>query len=391
MKDGYTIAAIGDLHISLASRWEEGNRILDFAAGDFEDRKVDLVVITGDVFDKASKPLERLAFARFIQKCGAVAPVVIVRGNHDAPSDLALFDGEFMNTPYRVVVEEAARVHEVGPLLVGCVAWPKKAWMLADNVNTDERTALQDIFRGIAVGFEKDIHGRPRIVAMHGMIGGAKTSLGQPLVGCDMEVALDDLALAQADIVLLGHIHLPQEFGKVNGAPVLYTGSSRRTAFGEVEVKSYVLATLTRGRRYDESESVDRVRWNATCERIPLPATPMLLIDGEYRDGKLTLDAPEAYDNIAGADVRLRFRCTTENREAARAAAERLQTEMLQTAVAVVTDEQLTVVATARVPEIVNATSLTDKLRMFRKARGEVLEPEHETRLAGKVGDLQTV
>jgi DNA repair exonuclease SbcCD nuclease subunit len=389
----FKVAAIGDTHISLSSRWDEGSRILDAFVAEITERRVDLVIHTGDVFDKLSRPHERLRFARFVQDCAQVAPVVIVRGNHDAPADLAIFDGQFLRTAHTVIVEETAKVHDVGEFLVAGVAWPKKAWLLAENSDVDERAALQGILTGVsdwkapaseAIPIAADEPRKPRILAMHGMVTGAKTSLGQPLVGCDMEVALSDLALARADVVLLGHIHLPQDCGTVNGAPVLYTGSSRRTAYGEVEDKGFVLV------EFERVGSGDEKRWQANCTRIQLPATPMLLLDADYTSNALALDAPEAHRDIVGADVRLRYRCTTETREAARSAAERMRDEMTSNGAAnVVIDEQLTVVSTARVPEITRAATLPDKLRMLRTARGETLDAPTEARLNEKLIELE--
>lgn len=391
MIESVSLAAIGDTHVTLSSRWEEGNRILDFFVADIARRKVDCVIHTGDVFDKASRPLERLQVARFAQASAAVAPNVWVRGNHDAPADLALFDSRFLRTKHQVIIEEAASVYDVGAFVVAAVAWPKKAWLLAAG-ESDERKALQDILRGVSIDPLWTDSGKPRVLAMHGMVSGAKTSLGQPLVGCDMEIALDDLALASANLILLGHIHLPQEY-TVDGAPVLYTGSSRRTAYGEVEEKGYVLATFEREDRSATPNLItDHTRWQVSVERIPLPATPMHLVDGKYSDGNLHLDAPEAQYVIKGADVRLRYRCTSETRDAARAAAERTRDDMLKAgAVNVAIDEQLTVISTARAPEVAKATTLPEKLRMLRAARGETLDVATEQRLNARLAELEAL
>lgn len=399
MTNPVTVAGIGDTHVDLTTRFDEGNRILDAFCDDIAARQVNVVIHTGDVFNKASRPRERLVVARTLQRCAEVAPTVVVRGNHDAPEDLLIFDSTYLRTKHRVIVQESAGVDDVGPLLVGSVAWPKKAWLIASDRDADERKALQDILGGIA-NLWKDTD-KPRVLAMHGMISGAKTSLGQPLVGCDMEVALDDLALADADLILLGHIHLPQEY-IVNGAPAWYTGSSRRTAYGEVETKSWTLGTITKyvppptDIRADP-EQADLLwtrplrRFDVKCERIPLPATPMLMLDASYDGSDLALDAPEAHCDINGADVRLRFRCTSETREAARAAAARKRDELMQNGAANVTiDEQLTVVSTARAPEVARATSLPEKLRMLRAARGETLDEQTEQRLNLRLTELET-
>jgi exonuclease SbcD len=106
-------------------------------------------------------------------------------------------------------------------------------------------------------------------------VRGSVTSTGQPLVGCDLEVGLEDLALVQADAYLLGHIHKGQAW-EIAGAPCVYPGSPRRTSFGESEAKGYTIVTV-------EGHA-------ATTEFVELPTTPMLHFSGLWRDGAMQLE-----------------------------------------------------------------------------------------------------
>lgn len=258
------VAIIADSHFDEGSRWEEGLRIHDWIVRDLELRGVDLILHAGDVFERKSTARERLEVARFLTAAASLAPVVVVRGNHDALEDLAIFGK--LETRHPVIVEEAAAVHVVAGVAVACLAWPRKASLLAATGDTGKEAgersagdALRNVLRGL--GLQLEAHDGPRVLLSHAQVCGSRTSTGQPLVGCDLEVGLEDLALCGADFYALGHIHLPQDW-TINGAPVVYPGSPRRTAYGELEEKGYVVATLEAGRP---------VGW----DRIPTPAAPM--------------------------------------------------------------------------------------------------------------------
>src|SRR6185369_15630788 len=129
--------------------------------------------------------------------------------------------------------EEAYGVHVLAGVAVAAVAWPRKAQLLASigqPVSHAAATqlaadAINSLLQGL--GAELAQHDGPRVLASHAMVCGSVTSVGQPLVGHDMEVGIGDLGLAKADFVALGHIHKAQEwsFGRT---PIVYTGSPRR-------------------------------------------------------------------------------------------------------------------------------------------------------------------
>src|SRR5690606_16478370 len=108
----------------------------------------------------------------------------------------------------------------------------------------------------------------PALLVAHAMVSGSATSSGQPLVGCDLELGLEDIATARCPVVL-GHVHKAQAWETVpRGEPVIYTGSPRRTAFGEIEEKGVVVLTF---------DGEELVSW----ERVETPCRPMWLVEGE--------------------------------------------------------------------------------------------------------------
>lgn len=391
------IAIIADSHFDEASRFDECIRVHHWIAEDIRRREVDLVLHAGDVFERKSSPRERLAFATWLQLVCNVAPVVVVRGNHDVPGDLTLF--EQLDTKHPVVVARHPEVHHVAGVAVGCLPWPRRAELLAqaknaglEDIEHDARQQLRNVLRGLATGMAE--HEGPRVLLAHAMVSGSVTSTGQPLVGCDMELSLDDLALAGADFIALGHIHQGQDWpgvarrGVATGevVPVVYPGSPRRTAFGEVESKGYVIAELESGL------SVGASSW----ERVETPCTQMVLLEDEWADaegrwafrlGRVVL----FHDNIAGAEVRYRYRVPSDQREPAKAAADEFRHRLVNEFGAVDVKLEPVVIATtrARVPEVAAARGLGPKLEALWVSQDQVPSPERAKRLLAIAGELE--
>jgi DNA repair exonuclease SbcCD nuclease subunit len=377
------VAIIADSHFDETSRFDECRRLHDWIADDLCERGVALILHAGDVFERRSTPRERLAFAEWLQRAASLAPVAAVRGNHDAPGDLLLFRD--LETRHPVHVVEDARVVEIAGCAIACVAWPRKAHLLAlleqagrEAGELAAADALRNVLRGL--GHQLAKHEGPRILLMHAMVRGSRVSTGQPLVGCDLELGLEDLRLVDADFVALGHIHLGQDW-TVDGAPCVYPGSPRRTAFGEGEPKGYVLVDFDEidgSRRPTE----DWPRW----ERIEVPATPMVMVESAWRDGALL---GLEHTSVAGAEVRLRFETPVDHREAARAQALEQRDRLLAAgAIAVKVEEIVTVESRARAPEVATAQTLEEKLSALWRARS--FEPgARRERLVDKANQVE--
>ncbi len=371
------VAIIADSHFNAASRWDETLRLHKWIAWDIASRDVNLVLHAGDVFDAKSTPSERVAVAEWLSEVAQQAPVLIVRGNHDVLGDLAIFGR--LRTRHPVVVEESAGVYQMAGAAIGALAWPRKAELLArlgqptgyDQAENVGKEALRAVIQGL--GTQLAAYAGPKIFLAHAMVRGSETSSGQPLVGCDFELGLEDLALSQAGFIAIGHIHKGQAW-KFGSVPIVYPGSPQRTAFGEIEDKAYIIADFGEG--------------GVRFERVTVPATPMLLIDCEW-EGQGLLGNHRLLD-VAGAEVRLRYRTPSDQRELARQAAVAERTRMLgEGAIAVKLDEVVETKTRSRTPEIVGAQTLADKVRVLWRSRGLEIAPEREARLLSKLHELE--
>jgi hypothetical protein len=241
-----------------------------------------------------------------------------------------------------------------------------------------------DILRGFKASF--DGYGSmwpdyPRILVAHCDVEGSKTDPDQPaMVGGDIKLSLEDLMLAGADVVLLGHIHLPQEWDRlvvhscsegahhlcppIQTVPIIYAGSPRRTAYskGETVPKGYVVL---------EFEGRSLVTW----ERVPTPATPMRLLDVRWQADSAVLGF--AGDDLRGfdprdAEIRLRYHVAADAREAARAEAARFEAEWRSLGAAdVKLDEIVVPIVRARAPEVAKATTIAGALEATWASQGD--------------------
>lgn len=373
------VAVVADSHFEEASRWEDCLQIHAWIAKDMKERGVDLMLHSGDIYEKKSTPFERLAVASWLRSVADTCPIVIVRGNHDAIDDLAIFGR--LKGAFPVVVEQRAGTHlvktEAGPAFVQALAYPRKGEVLAgikvtDDPDVEALRAVQGILRGF--GSNRPEQPMPTILLTHTMVRGSISSVGQPLVGVEMELGLDDLALARSDFAALGHIHARQDW-TYDGIPMVYPGSPRRTAFGEMEPKGYVIADF---------EGPRLSKWY----RVETPARPMLHV--QWSGDELPAEADIAAD---GAEIRLRYEVSavTSERMEAKERAQALADELIARGAAnVKVEEKVVAVVRARAPEVSASNTVPEKLIAHWQSRQEMPDEPTAKRLLGKLNQLES-
>lgn len=251
------------------------------------ERRVDLVVIAGDLFERGIQASDRdgmpelLAIMREILDIG---PVVCVYGTvtHDVPGCYEVLthlsaDHNFMllypDTAYVLTAYGAVAPyvdqgeHDDHKLLIlGCPE-PGKGWLLANNngLGSAEATqAVNDSMRALLLGLggmRREHADLPCLMVYHGAVRGATMGSGQLVGSSEIAVGREDLAMVGADYYALGHIHQGQQIGE---HPMHYAGSAYPTDWGELDQKGCLLITL-------ETPSGGE-RWiTGLAERIPFP------------------------------------------------------------------------------------------------------------------------
>ena len=251
-------------------RAQEFRDVLDEVVHVADQHAVDLVLISGDVFDRPIPPIDALALGiETMVRLAERRPVVVVAGNHDSP-DLFEALGPLLRDQGR------------GMHLVGTVKRPDQGGLLGPaELGVDAVVACFPFLReGRVVDFMRDAgqwYGEYAvrmskitaayndelvaragdslvpILVGHFMVGGVKVDRSAPRGERELHMGDAYAATAQAipagpQYVAMGHIHAPQP---VPGAPVPaeYAGSLLSLDFGEAgERKRVVIVDVEPGR-----------------------------------------------------------------------------------------------------------------------------------------------
>jgi len=385
------LAHISDLHIDERNRLDDTMRVLAAFIAQARDAQVDAILIAGDFFERRSTPAERNALADFLLDCAGVAPVVGVRGNHDAEGDLDIFNYlpsvRIWNRPSVAPGSARGVAGSVVPLAVLTLPWFSKVALAASlpaETSADETTArtieaagaLLTCIRAEAERCRRN--GLAPILIGHVQVAGSETSTGQTMIGQSVELSPGDLGSLGCAYVALGHIHKRQNWGAVH-----YSGSPNRCNFGEPEAKGWNLVTIENGEL-------------ACVEFMELPAQRIVLIERDWSNVDATddLGAPAHSvvpddEDVRDALVRVRYRICPQHLDSVdEAAIER----DLRSAGAIEVKLEAVLVHQARVRsvEITTAADTWAKLEAYWAAAGIVVPKANRLRISSKLDEIET-
>jgi len=354
------------------SRLDELQTILEHLGNFIERERIDLVLMSGDVFDSASPGADaERAVSTFFKRLGrAGVPSVVVAGNHDNPMRLEAWGmlAEFVGVR---TLGLPKRRSEGGLLEIptrsgqmACIAAvpfaPVGRIVEALTLAHDETLARQQyaeamarILAHLAEGFRADA---VNLVVGHSHIAGARPTGSERVVtlGDDWAATAQSMPTT-AQYVALGHIHRPQRI-EAAGAHTEYAGSPMQLDFGEVgEQKTFAVIEVVPGRP-------------PKVERVPYEGGVAL---GDWQGGWAALES--AVESLRGFGY-LRVRVTL---DAPMSDLNRVVRQMLPNAVVVdavlpVRDEVRAATATAA------AVSPIERFRAFYEERHQ-RPPQEET------------
>jgi len=233
------------------SRSDEHEAVLAEIAAIAAAEAVDLVLVTGDVFDSAAPTAEaeRIAYAGLLALAEVCTPVVVLSGNHDNERRLQavapllglgriVTRASFRSAADGGVVEGETAGRE--RWRVACVPFLSQRWVVhaadlldpgkdaADHTGT-YRARVGRLLAALTAGFTTDA---VNLVAAHLHVDGGMLGGGERAAHTIFEYAVSPAAFpATAHYVALGHLHRPQA---VPGpCPMRYAGSPLQLDFGE--------------------------------------------------------------------------------------------------------------------------------------------------------------
>ncbi|MBT2502790.1 exonuclease SbcCD subunit D [Curtobacterium sp. ISL-83] len=270
----------GDWHLGRtllgADLLEHQSAFADFLVDLVRECGVDLVVIAGDVYDRAIPPVDAVrTLSRTLERLAETTTVVLTPGNHDSAARLG-FGAGVMGSRVRILAEPTG---VADPVLIdddhGTVAVYGIPYLHPDLTRyalatvPDEPLARshQAVVGAAMDRVRADLGARPgarSIVVAHAFVGGAEPSDSEQ----DIRVGGVDMVSASVfegiDYVALGHLHGPQRVA--SHEHIRYAGSPLAFSFGERNhTKSVTVIDL------DATGAV-------TVETVPTPV-PRRLVD----------------------------------------------------------------------------------------------------------------
>jgi len=214
--------------------------ILDQIVSAITSRSVDVLVIAGDIFDRAAPPTSAVRqFNRFLARVASetVAAVVMIAGNHDSGDRIASM--AIMTDTRRALIRGAISADEKPLLLTdahGPVAFtglPFAYEYAARECFSDEalHTPEDVIAAQVACGRRNIPDGTRWVVVSHAFVSGASSSESErPLTRVGGIETVSSAVFEGAHYVALGHLHRPQSVG---ASHIRYSGSPLAFGFDE--------------------------------------------------------------------------------------------------------------------------------------------------------------
>lgn len=274
-------------------------QILDIA----EKRQVSVLLIAGDVYDKASPSAEAVTvFDAFLTDAVAAGlRVLAIPGNHDSAERIAYAQGLLekqgvcLPPVYAGEVERVELEDEHGPVEFWLLPFLKpgdvRRFFPDEEIGDDYSAALRAVLGACVID-----QGKRNVVLSHQLV----TAYGTAPDRADDEIKLggmdnvDVSAYDAFDYVALGHVHRPQRVGRDT---VRYSGSPLKYSFSEARYgKSVALVEL------GEKKPGDDVGECVSFELIPLvPLHDVREVRGTLAD-VLAMGAESDYLHITLSD-----------------------------------------------------------------------------------------
>lgn len=239
------------------SRAAEHAAVLEEIAGIARDRKVDLAIVAGDVFDGSAPTAEaeEIAYRGLLALARTGARVIVIAGNHDHPRRLAAVR-PLLDLGSVAVQSELARpadggvidveVRSGGTARIALLPFlSKRGIVRADELMSkdaaDHEQSYADRYRRLVDALTADFgDDTVNIVVAHGTVLGARLGGGEREAHTIFDYAVPAQVFpASAHYVALGHVHRTQQIAA--GCPVWYSGAPFQLDFGEAGNEGGVL------------------------------------------------------------------------------------------------------------------------------------------------------
>jgi exonuclease SbcD len=244
-----------------------------------KDERPDLLIVAGDVYDRAVPPPEAVellddVLSRIILDLNV--PVVVISGNHDNPRRLGFGSrilksrGLYLGCSLNQQMDPIILEDNYGPVQLFAIPYsepPAVREVFSDTALHSHQLAMRTITDRIDARQNK---GARSIIVSHAFVSGGEESESERPLSVGGTGTIDAGLFASAHYTALGHLHKPQ---KIGSREIHYSGSLLKYSFSE---SSY-------------TKSVQFVEMDAggacSIKRIPLrPRKDVQCIEGYFAD-----------------------------------------------------------------------------------------------------------
>ncbi len=197
---------------------------------------VDAILVAGDLYDRALPPVDAIRLADdALARLSALAPVVVVSGNHDSAVRLAFGSSLLARAGLHLRTDPLAAGE---PVLVGDTAIYPIPYLEPDAVRTrlgvEERghePVLDAAMRLVRADLSARTAGTRSVVVAHAFVAGAAPSASERDLAIGGAASVPVSTFTGVDYLALGHLHGPQkvgERGRYAGSPLAFSFSEAR-------------------------------------------------------------------------------------------------------------------------------------------------------------------
>lgn len=223
---------------------------VDHLVATVEEEQVDLVVVAGDIYDRALPPVDavQLADETFARLAASRAKVVVTSGNHDSEirlgfgSRLADAAGIHLRTRWQDVGSPVLLEDEHGPVAVHGLPYlepdaVRAAWELPARTH---EAALTEAMRRVHADLDRR-PGTRSVVLAHAFVAGDPEAAARMVSDSERDISVGGVQIAptslfnRVDYAALGHLHGRQVLSdtiRYSGSPLAYSFSEARHTKG---------------------------------------------------------------------------------------------------------------------------------------------------------------
>ena len=290
------IAHIADSHFK-KDRLDECIRCFDHIISYLEGQKPDWIFHAGDLFDKnvLINSLEYRAAVEAMISLANIAPVIMVRGNHDPVYALDIF--EKLKTNNFIYYFDDIEVVQNDDFNLLTIPYQRPSDIGSGDEIGDIHKSGADLIRSRIKEFIKESD-RPNLILAHISILDSRFANSERIQEGEIIMSVESFDVSGIDGVFLGHIHNSQQ-DIFNGTRIRYAGSHYRTRFDEVMEPGFYMW------EFNGETSIGFVNTparNMVQINLGEEDTKRLIAKGDFTfpegDVKLVLEVPQGMNQI---------------------------------------------------------------------------------------------